>query len=294
MFRSTPVYTCLPFSLFPLPSPSQPFVYTVSSIQVYSTAYTFVPHSLLLKTHTKQLDKASKMHTKERRLIQLPPPPTSPDSGLNHPPSRAAILQACRMQIQNMSLNIPRRATAATGDVNPEPSSILKTPQTAKLPKISKGIFSKRRRKGQRRVRFLRHRMGSKSPPVLESVLETKSETEAELKIEFEAKTEPEQEVPVRKMSIVHRVSLKLSLSQRRRKIQEQLHNRRSRQRKKTSSPATYPPAPQPKAEQENSATKRRDRRERMKRGRKQSDRGKQQYHTRVRNPNWKSGVQRH
>lgn len=49
-----------------------------------------------------------------------------------------------------------------------------------------------------------------------------------------------------------------------------------------------------PKPEQPNSATKRRDRRERMKRERKQSDRGKQPYYNKMRNPNWKPGMSKH
>lgn len=83
-------------------------------------------------------------------------------------------------------------------------------------------------------------------------------------------------------------------LSKRRRRIQARL------QAKLKVAEPKVPISPQspsgekeskPKVEQQNAATKRRDRRERMKRARKQSDRGKQISHARVRDPNWKSGV---
>ncbi|KAJ5780536.1 hypothetical protein N7457_005696 [Penicillium paradoxum] len=52
--------------------------------------------------------------------------------------------------------------------------------------------------------------------------------------------------------------------------------------------------APEPKPEQVNSATKRRDRRERMMQKRKQSDRGKQPYRNMMRIPNWSPGMSKH
>jgi hypothetical protein len=48
------------------------------------------------------------------------------------------------------------------------------------------------------------------------------------------------------------------------------------------------------KPEQVNSATKRRDRRERMMQRRRQSDRGKQPYRNMMRIPNWSPGMCKH
>jgi hypothetical protein len=83
-------------------------------------------------------------------------------------------------------------------------------------------------------------------------------------------------------------------LSKHRRKVQ--LRRRRAQLNKTSKSPRSTLSLlmPKPKPEQPNSATKRRDRRERMKRGRKQSDRGKQPYYNKMRNPNWKPGMSKH
>jgi hypothetical protein len=82
--------------------------------------------------------------------------------------------------------------------------------------------------------------------------------------------------------------------SKHRRKVQ--LRRRRAEQKKTSNSPrsAISLLVPKAKTEQPNSATKRRDRRERMKRERKQTDRGKQPYYNKMRSPNWRPGMSKH
>ncbi|KAJ5800993.1 uncharacterized protein N7518_003061 [Penicillium psychrosexuale] len=93
--------------------------------------------------------------------------------------------------------------------------------------------------------------------------------------------------------SKVSKISSIRVISRHRRKVI--LRRRRAEERKFSESPlAISMEALNLKPEQPNSATKRRDRRERMMQRRKQSDRGKQPYRNMMRIPNWSPGMCKH
>ena len=98
----------------------------------------------------------------------------------------------------------------------------------------------------------------------------------------------------VSKNSKVSQISSIRVISKHRRKVV--LRRRRAEERKADRSRqlATSMEALTLKPEQPNSATKRRDRRERMMQRRKQSDRGKQPYRNMMRIPNWSPGMCKH
>lgn len=281
-----------PFSRNPLSH--QSFISTVSSHQVPSgkTIHSFPTSFLLPKMRFVRSFSARSSH--HRSVLSLRRRKGS-NSALRQPPATTAIIQAYRLRVRRINRKRTRSVTpTVTTKDKPEPTvSMPDTSKTSKTSIVSKGVLSRRRRKLHTRFRILRSDLSPKPSPPPAPVLESKSELEVKIEIEPE-KPAP---APERKTSLVARLSLKLSLSQRRQKIHDQLHRRRAKARKNLLPPETElsaATASTTSLEQVNSATKRRDRRERMKRGRKQSDRGKQSYHTKLRNPNWKSGTYKH
>jgi hypothetical protein len=99
----------------------------------------------------------------------------------------------------------------------------------------------------------------------------------------------------ISKASMASKSSI-IVISRRRRRIllRRQRAEARDALKRPISTGSSEAPAPKPKPEQPNSATKRRDRRERMMRRSKQTDRGKQPYHNMMRIPNWSPGMSKH
>lgn len=98
----------------------------------------------------------------------------------------------------------------------------------------------------------------------------------------------------VSKASMASKISSVRVISRHRRKV---LMRRRRAEARKAPSPllsTVTAEKPEPKPEQVNSATKRRDRRNRMMEKRRQSDRGKQPYLNMMRTPNWSPGMSKH
>ncbi|KAJ5372546.1 hypothetical protein N7517_004552 [Penicillium concentricum] len=94
------------------------------------------------------------------------------------------------------------------------------------------------------------------------------------------------------KVSKVSKASSIRVISKHRRKVI--LRRRRAEERKTRKPQSEISMEPKIKPEQTNSATKRRDRRERMMQRRKQSDRGKQPYRSMMQIPHWSPGMCKH
>lgn len=160
-----------------------------------------------------------------------------------------------------------------------------KDSKVAHAARILKGLITQRRRRIKARFHHGREKLqSSESPPSSDRLQESKPE----LKIET---TQPD---PVTKTPVPE--APKSPLSRRRRRIQARLQAKLKVAEPRVPLNPQSPSEklePMPKLEQQNSATKRRDRRERTKRGRKQSDRGKQAFHTKMRDSAWKSTPKR-
>lgn len=235
--------------------------------------------------HPDQGDMESKLEDKESR------PPSSQSQRLASPSATTltftavAILRARRIRarrLNNRRAHQFAKRLRAVLNASDE-GDLLKGLKGSKAAKILKGIISKRRLQIKARFRRQQAKLGS-----LDSQASSASPEESKPELKVETKEpDPATQIPLPEV-------FKGPLSKRRRRIQARL------QAKLKVAEPKVPISPQspsgekeskPKVEQQNAATKRRDRRERMKRARKQSDRGKQTSHARVRDPNWKSGV---